>query len=135
MVTSVRRTERPRDIIFFNDIKARANVISRCQRWKRQVDRFHCWPDVSPESTLPFVKEQHCYCTLAKIWLFHIYSAWIPSECSDHFLILKEVDEGRREFERFGLASFNGHTIEERKEWFSNVWDKNARPNEYISIL
>jgi hypothetical protein len=97
---------------------------------------FDFWPDVPPVEGLLFDKVQPtCSCTLARAWLLNVYSRWKEDNCRDYFMVLKDVDISENKYERVGLTCFRGHSIETRKEWFNDVWERSKLQKGYFSIV
>jgi hypothetical protein len=97
---------------------------------------FRFWPDVPPADELQFDHFQNCkYCGLARVWLFHVYRTWNDTGCQDYFMMLKDIDIDQNQFQRFGMVCFGGHTLDDRKVWFKEVWERNITPKEWFSIF
>lgn len=111
----------------------------RCQIAVPELDSrdgwFRLWPDVPPDVGLQYNKVQTCNCALAKVWLFHVGRKWNDSNCSDYFMMLKEIDICQNKYERFGMVCYSGHNIEKRTRWFSEVWEKDKADPGYFLIV
>ncbi|TID14083.1 heterokaryon incompatibility protein [Venturia nashicola] len=75
-------------------------------------------------------------CLLASIALLHVCQIIDKKGlCLNYFMILKKVEAGHNIHERIGMALFHGHTVEQRKKWFREVWDKDIFLREEITIV
>jgi hypothetical protein len=130
-------------------IAKRYNIYHRHERYHPELEcsipvpeldsrdgSFRFWPDVPPADELQFDQFQNCkYCGLARVWLFHVYRTWNDTDCQDYFMMLKNIDIDRNQFQRFGMVCFGGHTLDDRKVWFKEVWERSTMPKEWFSIV
>jgi len=111
----------------------------RCQIAVPELDSwdglFRFLPDIPPDVGLQYNKVQTCNCALAKVWLFHVGRRWNNFDCLDYLMMLKETDSYQNKYERFGMVLYNGHSIEKRTRWFSEVWENDKTDPGHFFIV
>jgi hypothetical protein len=50
-------------------------------------------------------------------------------------MMLNQTASSLKRYERFGVTIFEGHTVEQRKRWFEEVWENHALPSEEFKII
>jgi hypothetical protein len=116
-------------------------LVATCQLPEPGLDShggyFEFYLDVPPKDALQFNSYHFCStCSLSPILLLHIcHIVDFNGLCLDYYMILKEANASHKFYERVGLTLFLGHTVEQRRRWSQEVWDKGAVVKREISVI
>ncbi|QDS71462.1 hypothetical protein FKW77_004012 [Venturia effusa] len=95
--------------------------------------------DIPPREALRFDAHLSCpssTCSLASIALLHVCQIVDrKGNALDYFMMLKQVEGKPNCYERIGMALFHAHSLARRKQWFREVWDKEASRKGELTIL
>ncbi|ORY03050.1 hypothetical protein BCR34DRAFT_76870 [Clohesyomyces aquaticus] len=96
---------------------------------------FDLLPDIPLRDALEWRESQVCEnCKLAQISLLQVGNVTEGNMRRDYFMMLRAIGVGVGSYERIGLATLLRQTVDQRKVWFEEVWQKGALPPEEITI-